>query len=383
MLQANVCLHISHLESRVARRKACAANLEHALAELAIYEKRPKHLAFVRSVDEDRSDSDRVVKRKKKDLSEVDSIDYFTTELERLNGKIDDEINAIEKKQRPRFLRSMETNQMRLSSSTGTRMHSAKSMLSSHSSKSGNDAIDESDGADEDSRHDDEKMDNSLLKLKRKTSVAFVSSASDIKKSAKSGTTKVLKHAKSSTIHKIDKAKDLASNLLGNEASSIADDAGFVTFSSLVAVYGALQMSQHDEPFVLDCETAPDIPKHIFWGNVGKDKEALQTGRIISYAASITLCLFWTFIVTSIVNLTNVTHLREQFPSLGETLDNNPWIQWFLNLVSPLLLLILNTGLLPILLKSISRFEFPASDSLLEASTFWKMAVFHILQSFL
>lgn len=381
MLQANVCLHISHLEGRVARRKTCAANLEHALAELAIHEKRPKHFSFVRSVDEDRTESGPVVKRKKKDLSEVDSIDYFTTELERLNEKINDEINTIEKKQRPRLRRDTETNQLRLSSSTGTRMQSAKSMMSD-SSKSGNDAIDESDGADVDSGNDDEKMDNSVLKLKRKTSVAFVSSASDIKKSAKSGTSKALKHAKSTTKLKIDKAKDLANTLLGNE-ESIADDAGFVTFSSLVAVHGALQMSQHDEPFVLDCETAPDIPKHIFWGNVGKDKEALQTGRIISYAASITLCLFWTFIVTSIVNLTNVSHLRKQFPSLGDTLDSNPWIQWFLNLISPLLLLILNTGLLPILLKSISRFEFPASDSLLEASAFWKMAVFHILQSFL
>ena len=178
-------------------------------------------------------------------------------------------------------------------------------------------------------------------------------------------------------------ASDAVTTALVGEEDGTADDAGFVTFTSLVATHSALQMSQHSEPFVLDTMAVPDEPQHIFWDNVGRNKEVLQTGRLISAGVTIAICLFWTFIVSFIVNLTNVDYLKTKFPRMENTLSENPWIASVLAILSPMLLLIFNSGLLPIVLKAVSRLEFPASDSLLEASAFWKMATFTIIQTFL
>ena len=87
-------------------------------------------------------------------------------------------------------------------------------------------------------------------------------------------------------------------------------------------------------------------------------------------------CLF-------IVNLTDVDYLNTTSPRMDEMLLENPWVGQVLATLSPLLLLIFNSGLLPIVLKAVSRLECPVSDSLLEASAFWKMATFTIIKTFL
>jgi len=142
-------------------------------------------------------------------------------------------------------------------------------------------------------------------------------------------------------------------------------------------------MSQHSEPFVFETEACPDLPINIFWKNVGKDKEVRQTGFLISTAATIALCLFWTIPVSFITNLTSTDFLTSRYPGLEETLEENPGIERILTLISPLLLLVFNSGILPVILKyGTLLFEFPASDALLEASVFWKMAAFTIIQTF-
>jgi hypothetical protein len=84
-----------------------------------------------------------------------------------------------------------------------------------------------------------------------------------------------------------------AMNMLTRDEEGNAHDAGFVTFTKLSAVHGALQMVQHEVPFVMDTEPAPE-PKEIFWSNVGKPAKAEFTGRLISLALTVLLCLFWT-----------------------------------------------------------------------------------------
>ena len=86
------------------------------------------------------------------------------------------------------------------------------------------------------------------------------------------------------------------------EARSIEGNAGFVTFTSLLATQAALQMRHGPDVFAMETEPAPD-PPFIFWSNVDKSKEVLQTGRLLSVALTMTICFFWTFVVTFIVNL--------------------------------------------------------------------------------
>ena len=83
------------------------------------------------------------------------------------------------------------------------------------------------------------------------------------------------------------------------------------------------------------------------------------------------------------VNLADPEVMTREDRKAADFLEANPWASNLLGLLSPVLLLLFNSGLLPIILKAISRFEFPASDSLLEASAFWKMASFTVIQTFL
>jgi hypothetical protein len=390
-----VCLHISNLEGMIKRRSKCILNLEHALATLAISGQRPKQLLVLFQVGED------TVRSAKSKSSEVDVIDHYTEELNQLNVQINDQINFIERKQRPQL--TVLRHVTRLSS---------RGLGSSLSRKTHNDTDhvdDDMDDIKENIGNGTERLDASetatdpegvSTKTARKNSVMksvisqtpvlvsnlatnTASTAKDagnaLKRKAIKNTTKRIRQ----TMHSVNAVSDTVVSALVKEEDGTADDAGFVTFTSLVATHSALQMSQHSEPFVLDTIAAPDQPHHIFWDNVGKSKEALQTGRLISAGVTIAICLFWTFIVSFIVNLTNVNYLKTEFPAMNQTLSEKPWIGTVLSILSPMLLLIFNSGLLPVLLKTVSRLEFPASDALLEASAFWKMATFTIVQTFL
>jgi hypothetical protein len=389
-----VVLHISDLESQVAKRKACVANLEHALAELAINGKRPKHTLIKKAINTFTVGAD-FSRHGQHGKFEVDSIDYYTEELNELNRVVNDKINEIEKKQRPKLNKSDGERGRIMSNVSSLGLQSffvgESQRLLMAASKTGEDDVVENMGKILESPDEHLKISNASPKSSKnifmKRAKGIVTGAASTAKGA--GSTLIKKTVKNTKKRAgqakktVVAAKSAASTILVTEEDGRKDDAGFVTFSSLVAMQAALQMSQHCEPFVFETEHAPDDPTNIFWKNVGKDKEVRQTGFVISTAITVALCLFWTFIVTAITNLTKAEYLSTQYPDLEETLEENPWIGTLLTLISPLLLLIFNSGLLPVILKIISRLEFPASDASLEASAFWKMAIFTIIQTFL
>lgn len=344
--EAHCCLFLSDLEGMVKKRKNCVANLEHAMAFLELKGTRPKHFPLIAK------DSARRLKRQE---SSVDSIDYYQQELDELNEKIADHIDAVEVKCATENTRKFQTfnNTSRNSDS------------SAHSGEGDS----ESTGRDESSR-------DLLLSIEGREALYAVANQT------RQATVKTAKKRFRQAKKTISTALELANNILSGVKDGTPDDAGFVTFNSLVAMHGALQMKQHPQFFALEAEIAPE-PFDIFWDNVGKDREVLQTGRLISIALTVTLCLFWTFIVTFIVNLTDPDVMIKENGNAKDFLVENDWAATLLGLLSPVLLLILNSGLLPIILKAVSRFEFPASDSLLEASAFWKMASFTVIQTFL
>lgn len=399
VLQAHVCLHISHLLSLQKKRKVCIRNLEHAYAELKVHGKRPSKVITSQDKEKLVDDTGGTAKGRR---SKVDAIDLYEDELTDLNEQIDKQIKLIEKKSRPKLTPSKGKSAGMTDSSVGSR-------------RSSKDGLEQGDEENDYSRHGGlvngvETLDqveslppgsveqngegkrvafvpgtkeaspnNIVRRLASKSTSTLQAAGSVIKRKAVRITTKRINQAKGT----VNTATEAVSSVLLNEADGTADDAGFVTFTSLVATHCALQMSQHHEPFVLETMAAPDEPNHIFWGNVGKNKEVLQTGYLMSTVVTIAICLFWTFIVSFIVNLTNVDYLNTTFPRFDEILTENPWVGEVLAILSPMLLLIFNSGLLPIVLKAVSRLECPASDSLLEASAFWKMATFTIIQTFL
>jgi hypothetical protein len=102
-----------------------------------------------------------------------------------------------------------------------------------------------------------------------------------------------------------------------------------------------------------------------------------QIGRLASLGLTFLLCCFWTIPISFISSLTEVEGLKETWPGLESILAKNPWLQTLLEQIAPLLLLCLN-GILPVILREISKFEGLIGSAQLEASLFVKMASFQV-----
>ena len=97
-------------------------------------------------------------------------------------------------------------------------------------------------------------------------------------------------------------------------------------------------------------EAAPD-PDEVFWRNVGLPEKARRSGRILSTFATSFLCLFWSIPVAFFSSLTSVNSLKEKLPLLAQWVEDYPFLESFLALIAPLLLLSLNNAVLPFALK--------------------------------
>ncbi|KAL3922786.1 MAG: hypothetical protein SGILL_002017, partial [Bacillariaceae sp.] len=157
--------------------------------------------------------------------------------------------------------------------------------------------------------------------------------------------------------------------------------AGFVTFKDHYTTQAALQMLQHPSSKSMLVEEAP-TPSEIYWRNVGLPDKARRTGTLLSIGATATLCVFWSFPVAFISSLTEVNSLKESLPRLGEMTENSPALEMFLALLAPLMLLLLNEAILPVILKYFSLWEGAISSPRLEASVFRKLSAFQIIQTF-
>ncbi|KAF4711105.1 hypothetical protein FOZ62_024843 [Perkinsus olseni] len=156
--------------------------------------------------------------------------------------------------------------------------------------------------------------------------------------------------------------------------------AGFITFRTLQSTMVALQMLLHCEPFKLCTEPTP-LPDDVYWSNVGMPHLHQQIGLLVSLAATIALCIFWTIPVAFVASISNVSFLKEELPFLEDAVEARPAMDILLQQVSPIALSILN-ALLPVFLMLFSKWEGHISLATLNASLFGKLALFYIIQTF-
>ncbi|KAF4657464.1 hypothetical protein FOZ61_006258 [Perkinsus olseni] len=156
--------------------------------------------------------------------------------------------------------------------------------------------------------------------------------------------------------------------------------AGFITFRTLQSTMIALQMLLHCEPFRLCTEPTP-LPDDVYWSNVGMPHLHQQIGLLVSLAATIALCIFWTIPVAFVASISNVSFLKEELPFLEDAVEAWPAMDILLQQVSPIALSILN-ALLPVFLMLFSKWEGHISLATLNASLFGKLALFFIIQTF-
>ena len=166
----------------------------------------------------------------------------------------------------------------------------------------------------------------------------------------------------------------VATNLIWGAEDGQVRDGGFVTFGSLSAKAQCVQMIHHQTPFTFQVRDAP-LPKDIFWNNVGLSHRKQQIGFITAQILTAILCVFWTIPVTFITSLAEVESLKKALPSLNTAIQNYPWIEPFLSQLNPILVVILKV-LVPVILAKISQREGHISQSSLNASVLTKLSLF-------
>ncbi|GAX10877.1 hypothetical protein FisN_31Hh086 [Fistulifera solaris] len=155
---------------------------------------------------------------------------------------------------------------------------------------------------------------------------------------------------------------------------------GFVTFTSLNRANTAIQIVHHHAPFNMEVKQAPD-PVDVFWANVGREHADLQIGSLISFTATVALCLLWTIPIAFLSSISSVEGLKSQFGWVEDAIDAFPPLEPILQQIAPLFVIIFN-ALLPIILEALSMLEGPVSAAVVQASTFSKLAAFMIIQTF-
>jgi hypothetical protein len=116
----------------------------------------------------------------------------------------------------------------------------------------------------------------------------------------------------------------------------------------------------------------------IFWRNIGLRHQAKRSGTLAAIAATTVLCLFWSVPMAFISSLTEINTLKVSLPKLGAWIEAYPFMQKLLAQLAPMLLLLFNEAILPVVLKWFATWEGHISSSLLEASLFVKLGCFMV-----
>lgn len=173
---------------------------------------------------------------------------------------------------------------------------------------------------------------------------------------------------------------NIALSLIAGSEDGKVLDAGFVTFSSVLAKNQCVQIIHHATPFKFYTLDAPR-PNDVYWPNVGKPHKEQQLSYLLAQVATVATCLFWTIPVSFFASLSELESLKGLIPGLETATDKNPWLSEVLAALSPLMLVIL-TSLLPAILTVFCKKEGHIGSDTLNASLLTKLAMFMIVQIF-
>ena len=349
VIEAQVALKIPILEKQFAIREKLVNKLEHAINVNEITGKTPMHRSILGGI-----------------AKKVNSIETYTDELEEVNAEIKRLIIDIEQRNNP-----ISGTQLLLSERSFAR-DAQSEVAPSGSLSSYSDIL-----ATERSRYESRvsELSEGVPNVVENTPLNSNSErdfSGHIFSTVRSATGKVKSVAGGAA------ASGLSFVFRGEDGEP--REAGFVTFANLKTTQAALQQIHNEVPFAMEVAEAPQ-PDDIFWGNVGKSHQSLQIGKLLSFIWTSLLCLLWTIPVAAIASLTEVNSLKGTLPFLAAWSEAWPSLDLVLAQIAPLALILVNM-LLPFLLGQFSKMEGPVSSSVLEASLFFKLAMFAIIQTF-
>lgn len=157
----------------------------------------------------------------------------------------------------------------------------------------------------------------------------------------------------------------------------------FITFKKQIAAHMAYRMLTHHDPYRMADRYLEVSPQDVIWGNLAMNPYEKRIRKVISYAATAALIIFWAIPVAFVGIVSNIQGLcvRES------------WLAWLCKIPSPVigiiqgilpavLLAVLNM-LLPIVLRMLGSFEGIPTRTGLELSLMTRFFIFQVIHSFL
>lgn len=398
ILEGNVALKVPELSKLVAQREAAITKFEHAVAVEDRTGEKPQHAPSLASA---------IRGSLKGGGEKVDSINYFASEIKELNQVISKHIDDLNEN-KTCFSHDVEQPHASGSNrqiSNGVRKTRSDSENERYGNMERTGLLSVSEGRSDHSVKEDcstsprndidtpngdpgkiETAENAGYNAYRATNDATPGDSEGKTNPGivlKNATKKCRESASSIGGAVKDSAKAVAENsasLLKSAEDGKPESAGFLSFRSLRSTHAALQLIHHGTPFTMEVQEAP-APDDVFWFNVGRGHKELQVGRLMSFAATAVLCLFWTIPVSFVASLSTIESLRAEVGFVDDLLDTLPFLVPFFEIAAPLLLVVVN-ALLPMILRVFSMMEGPVSGAVVEASLFTKLAAFMIIQTF-
>lgn len=154
----------------------------------------------------------------------------------------------------------------------------------------------------------------------------------------------------------------------------------FVSFKSLRSAQAAQQLLQTENPIRMLIQPAPHIDD-VQWDNFGLPQGSKSTWVLISAISTLLIVLFWTIPTAFVTSLAKPENLRQMSSFVSHLLDTQPWLQQFLEQSTPLILSLMNT-LSNVVFQMLATREGHLSLTEVDASLFSKLNYFQVFQMF-
>ncbi|KAL7578677.1 hypothetical protein ACA910_009816 [Epithemia clementina (nom. ined.)] len=384
VLEARLAINIPNLTRIVAQRDATLANLEHALA---LYKKdgvRPHHKDKFIVMGEN-----------------LDSIDFYTAQLEELNKDAAKRIAALESIVKGSTTLKVEDPGLVSAADEAAEFPDDSEVDDSAFNLQIPPGLAAKDAPDGEAASSPE-IDMNVSGLTSAPSVAemhdnyrtlfgfrkkFKETATYAAGKAATAATGAANRAATATTDVANRAAKTATGFANHAVTMIVGGedgevfpAGFVVFSKLSTTNAALQMVHHQTPFDMEVLEAPD-PDDVFWLNVSRTHKDLELGMLASIGMTAALLITWTIPISFFASLSNAAAARNNVEWLDKLFNKYPGLIPVTEQLAPFLVVMFN-ALLPMILEAITLFEGPISSGRVEASKFVKLAIFSIVQTF-
>ncbi|TYZ64161.1 hypothetical protein PybrP1_006308 [[Pythium] brassicae (nom. inval.)] len=165
-----------------------------------------------------------------------------------------------------------------------------------------------------------------------------------------------------------------------SSSPNVMRSCAFVSFRSLRSAQSAQQLLQTEHPIKMLVQPAPHIDD-VQWENFGLPQSAKATWVLISAVSTLLVVVFWTIPTAFVASLAKPENLRQMSSFVGRLLDSQQWLEKVLEQSTPLILSLMNT-LSNVVFKMLATREGHLSLTEVDASLFAKLNSFQIVQMF-